>query len=439
MKNTGTSRAGAESYSASEAAALLGVSIPTLKRMVAEGRLESFRTPGGHVRILAESVAAVRECRGERLRPVRDASPVLQNRRERLEELTLEAQEMRAKRELVRLQREEQEEAERQQAEEDAGEQEAAERQAELELEQERLEHERAQEWQRTEAERTLATFRCRWLAEANQALALPECRWLSAAQKKEIVDAVEGEIEKRQPSDASRMAMILAHTIAALLERYHAEQQAQKQCQRVIDTVLGRLSFFATDQDKARAKIAAREAIGRLDAGAGESDLQTSVEEAVRPIQQAIERRLLKERVLHWAIQQLPWGKKTELDEVRVRRECAEILAELSEDASEAEAKEAFEATVQEACQDIEERHARQQRQARKIQLIEEGTAEVSTYLLEMKCAGEITDDEYWESDFTEHLKTAVRRQLQAELSGDESNKQVCQLVREIIDNEIE
>ena len=54
-------------------------------------------------------------------------------------------------------------------------------------------------------------------------------------------------------------------------------------------------------------------------------------------------------------AIQQLPWAK-TELDGLRVRRECAEILAELPEDFTELEAKEAIGPTVQEACQDIEQ-----------------------------------------------------------------------------------
>ncbi len=161
---------------------------------------------------------------------MRDASPVLQNRRERLEELTLEAQEIRARRELVKLEREEQDEAEQQQAEEEEREQEAAERQAELELEREQLEHERTQERARKEVQRSTADFRSRWLEEANQVLVTPECRWLSAAQRKEIIDAVAVEVEKRQPSDAPRMALILGHTIAALLERFQAEEKAQKQ-----------------------------------------------------------------------------------------------------------------------------------------------------------------------------------------------------------------
>jgi len=437
MKNTGKIRSEAESYSASEAAALLGVSTPTLKRMVAEGRLESFRTPGGHLRILAESIGGVREQRAERTRPVRDASPVLQNRRERLEELTLEAQEVRARRELAKLQREDEEEAEQQEEEEEAREQEAAERQAELEREQEQLEREQAQERARKEAERALATFRCRWLQEAHHALADPQCYWLSAAQKKEIIDAVETEIGKRQPSDALRMATILAHTIAALMERFQAERQAQKCRQQIIERALWSASVFATDQEKARATVAVREAVGRLDADASEDELLTLAKEAVRPIQQAIERRRSKERVLNWAIQQLPW-RKTELDAVRVRRECGEILAELPEDFSEAEAKEAIAATVQEACQDIEERHASQQRQDRRKQLIEQGMAEISSYLYELEREGEITSDERLDSDFSQHIRTAVRRALESELTGDESNKEVRELVQQIIDRDM-
>jgi hypothetical protein len=284
-----------------------------------------------------------------------------------LEELTLDAQEMRARRELARLQREEKEEVEHQQAEEEAREQEAEERQAELELEREQLEHASEQERTRKETAQAIAAFRCHWLEEANQALADPLCGWLSATEKKEIIDAVEGEIEKRKPRDSPRMVTILARTIAALIECYHGERQAQKQRQRVIEDALSRLSFLATELEKDRATIAAREAIRQLNTDVGETELRMAAEEAVRPIQRAVEKRLMKERLLRWAIQQLPWAK-TELDALRVRRECAEILAELPEDFSELEAKEAMGPTVEEACQDIEQDKARQQRQARRL-----------------------------------------------------------------------
>jgi hypothetical protein len=93
--------------------------------MVKEGALEGFRTPGGHVRVTAESIEAVKDQRHATSRPVREASPVLQNRRDRLEELTLETQELRAKTELGKLRREEQEEAEQREAEAQEREEEA--------------------------------------------------------------------------------------------------------------------------------------------------------------------------------------------------------------------------------------------------------------------------------------------------------------------------
>jgi excisionase family DNA binding protein len=138
-----------DSYSVSEAAILLGVSIPTLKKMVTDGTLDGFRTSGGHHRITADSIEAMKSQRETRARPVREASPVLQSRRERLEELNIEAQEVRARRQLAKLQREEQEEAERREAEAQAREDEAAQREAEIDLEQRRLGREEAQERKR--------------------------------------------------------------------------------------------------------------------------------------------------------------------------------------------------------------------------------------------------------------------------------------------------
>jgi excisionase family DNA binding protein len=146
VKNIGKNRSDVESYSVSEAAAVLGVSVPTLKRMVGEGRLEAYRTPGSHLRILTESIESMREGQKTRPRSVRDASPVLQNRREHLEELTLEAQEHRARRELDKLRAEEQEEADRRRAEAEAREQEAAQRQEQVELERQRLQRQKAEE-----------------------------------------------------------------------------------------------------------------------------------------------------------------------------------------------------------------------------------------------------------------------------------------------------
>lgn len=441
-------RSGAESLSVSEAAAALGISTPTLKRMVAEDRLDSFRTPGGHLRITMESIKDMREQRHARPRPMREASPVLQNRRERLEELTLEAQEHRARRELEKLRREEQEEAETLEAEAQAREDEAAERQAELEVERERLElekaqeearqeHERAQERQKLQAAREATAFRCRWAEKASEAVTAYQYRWLSATQRKEMLDGLEAEIAKRQPADDPRMGAIIVRTLEALVEPLRAARDTQERRQRLTEDALRSLHFMATEPDKVQAAVAIREALRRFDDSTGVYEMRVAAQEAVRPISQAIARRMLDARLINWAISELPWGR-TDRDKARITRECTEILTELPIDLSEVEGKEALEPTVNEARHEIEERRAEEQRKAQKASLIQQGVAEILSYLLELKRADEISADDYRTALSDTQLSEAVRSGLEAEVSGKETAQEVQDITHELIDQEL-
>ena len=102
-----------ESYTVREASRVLGLSVPTVIRMCEEGKLQHFLSPGGHRRIPHEGIAAVRTNGRSRSSTASPPYSVLQNRRERLEELGLDAQEIRAHRELDRLRAEQDDEAER--------------------------------------------------------------------------------------------------------------------------------------------------------------------------------------------------------------------------------------------------------------------------------------------------------------------------------------
>jgi len=421
-----------ESYSVAEAARILGVSIPTLKRMSADGQLEGFRTPGGHLRIVAESIQALREQRP----PSRQPSSVLTNRRERVEELALEAQELRAKREITKLQAEEEAEARRRQDEAETQELQA-EREAEAaRLRRERLKLQEARERERQEAERQLAAFRRRWLDKVTRRLSAFELRWLSAAQHKEIFAAAETEINARQPHDEPHMMEIVTRTIAALVEPFAARRQAQERRNRVVKDTLHHLPIFTTEGERARAAAAIRESLTHLPEDAEEFEIRAAAEEAVKPIRRTIEKRLLDERLITAAIRELPLGS-TDRDEARLRWACAGILAELPEDVSEVEAQEALEPTVREACEEIEERQAEKRREALKASLIRYGVAEVSNCLWRLKEDEEISSEEYWDSDLRADLARAVKDELEAELIGEETTKEVSELVREIIDEE--
>ena len=112
--------------------------------MCEEGALQHFVSPGGHRRIPSEAIAAVRTNGRSRSSTASLPSSVLQNRRERLEELGLDAQEIRAHRELDRLRAEQDDEAEWNAAQTRGRE---TERQCQLEqAKAERLRHERLKE-----------------------------------------------------------------------------------------------------------------------------------------------------------------------------------------------------------------------------------------------------------------------------------------------------
>jgi predicted ribosome quality control (RQC) complex YloA/Tae2 family protein len=109
-----------------------------------------------------------------------------------------------------------------------------------------------------------------------------------------------------------------------------------------------------------------------------------------------------------------------------------------LPQDVTEPEAKEALGPTVNEACQEIEQRKAEEQRKTRKASLVQEGVNEVSSYLLELRRADEISADDYRIALFDTALSEAVRRNLDADLTGDETIREVREVVHSLIDGEL-
>lgn len=443
MKNIVKNRSESDSYTASEAATMLGVSIPTLKRMVTEGRLKGFRTPGGHVRVAAESIEAVREPRS-----LRSASPVLQNRREQIEETVLEAQALRARRDLAKLEQEQKDESDRREAAAEARRQEAAQRQAELRLERQRLDlqerqemarekQRQAEEARRREAERALADFRRRWQEQATKTLSTYPYGWLSQSQRKEVFDGLDTEIKKRQPSEDPIMAVIIARALAALVEPLEAERNAQERRQQVMAEALRRLPYQATEAEQVRAADAIQQALERFDISTDLRALRIAAEEAVRPVCQTVRRRAIDESVLSWTTCQLPSGY-TDLDKVQLQRKCSEILADLPLDVSEAEAKNALGGPLSEARSKVNCRLAESNRQVRKRQHLQQATSELSNYRWELYRENKMNQEKLLDFELKAQLEKAVTNNLESNLSGDETPEELRRKVRAIVDGEL-
>jgi hypothetical protein len=174
--------------------------------MAAEGDLESFRTPGGHLRIVAASLGGLTKKGnggyGE--------TSVLHNKHEEVEHIRVEAQLLREKRELERLKAEQDREA---RAAKEANELER--RRIELEQERVRVQNEsvklqQAQERAARRAEKALANFRSRWLEKG-----LAWCpSFLSSEERQHIANALRVEIESRQPYEEPIMGGVLQDVI---------------------------------------------------------------------------------------------------------------------------------------------------------------------------------------------------------------------------------
>jgi len=133
-----------QSYSATEAADALGVSPPTAKKMVRDRKLRGWRTPGGHLRVSAESVRQFLEGGDTKETQHRgEPSGVLQNRRERVEEINLGNQELRATRDANKLRKEIADDAERDRQEDERIAQQQRQEDEKKWREQERQDHDR--------------------------------------------------------------------------------------------------------------------------------------------------------------------------------------------------------------------------------------------------------------------------------------------------------
>lgn len=94
-----------EFVNASGAAEMLGLDKRTILRMARSGRLRSFRTPGGQHRFRREDVERLRAGDSRAPDPV-SSSATVQNKRDEVESLNLDVQARRARRELARIEAE---------------------------------------------------------------------------------------------------------------------------------------------------------------------------------------------------------------------------------------------------------------------------------------------------------------------------------------------
>jgi excisionase family DNA binding protein len=194
----------AVSLSIGQAGALLGVSPPTVRRMVAEGELEYFRTPGGHVRIVTQSLRRLGD---------RSANPdpfSVHAKQEELERLRLDAQMLKEKREIEKLKADQEAEDSASREEDDLRRQEILAERERLKVQLESVRVQKAKDKAVQKAEKELAAFRSRWLAWGISLLA----GIASLEEERKVNEALVKEISCHQPFEEPAMPHIVTNTV---------------------------------------------------------------------------------------------------------------------------------------------------------------------------------------------------------------------------------
>jgi excisionase family DNA binding protein len=281
-----------ESLSVAEASDKLGVSIPTVKAMYRRGELDGFLTPGRHLRISSESLESFRAHGRSRTTAVSAPSTTLQARRERIEFLNLEGEELRARRELDRLR------AEGAAEEEERASQEHAE---DLEREQ-RLENARAERLRQERLQQDAATERRRAALREQVQLALSVTVpvELSAEKQRELSDQLEAELRRANVEDPELAIPI----IKAVCERFRVsllrEKRDQGRRERIVESARSEIATTcgSTENDEAEAVAAARTALSSLSSDIPETEMRCAVKAAIAPVRSKVEQRESEKRL---------------------------------------------------------------------------------------------------------------------------------------------
>lgn len=380
----------------SEAQRLTGLSTRTIKRMIAEGRLRSAKTRGGHVRVLRADVDKL-------LRPDSPATDAatdpLKNKRERVSELVLDAQTLRARRELKRLRAEDSQEELARREEAHAAllaEQRTLE---EMRLNRERLAQDRDRVRKREDHERWERTL-------VNRAIKVfPD--WFSLEQEKAVIAAVKQTLANYDVGDDSeeigeavnRTINRVAGPWQAEREREESERRAAQRRESLIERAAWPLPFQATDAEKLSAKRAARDALADLPLSASQSEEQTAVKNAIDKTKQAVEGRLREERAQADAARAQESAKWQEIGRQAVEK---------------------------------------QRRESATKNLILYGELRLASYIRELYDEGDIDRRALSDTAWQDQLKAELREQIEKEFSGTESTEAAedlaCRIVNEAL-----
>jgi len=265
-----------EMLTAAQAAEMLGVDKRTVLRLARDGKLRSYRTPGGQHRFRREDVEALASGDG---RPSRPSASTIQNKREEIESLNLEVQVRRAKRELARVEAEDAEAEAQARAQEQRRKEREQRARAELEAEAAR----QAREEKQREAKEYWIEFALSLLpADAPPAMKTATVKFMREAYAQLGGGYWDGSADDPDIMDIANEAVTKA---MAPFERQKAIDKIIEKAPAVLPWQCRSLSGLSLTEWERRAKLEARNAIRGLPDGYSIEEVRYAAEEAARRV----------------------------------------------------------------------------------------------------------------------------------------------------------
>ena len=297
-----------EMVPASQAAEILGVDKRTVLRFARSGKLRAYRTPGGQHRFRREDVERLAAGDGTNS-DVRSSVSTVQNKRDEVETLNLSVQARRAKRELARIESEDEAEelqrAEARRAEALANKRALAEIRAKRAREREEHEATRAKENRECEAarareaaERERRTWETKIISEALATIP----RDVSPDAKAAASEALREALASLAPSDPRQLVAI---AVSSAIARALAPWQRRKDTQAAIEEAerqlpLGARSYTSPTDWQIRYRAAADGAIHALPADAPISQVRSAAHGEASKLAAEFERGEIEKRHCH-------------------------------------------------------------------------------------------------------------------------------------------
>jgi excisionase family DNA binding protein len=294
-----------EMVPASQAAEILGVDKRTVLRFARSGKLRAYRTPGGQHRFRREDVERLAAGDGSNC-DVRLSVSTVQNKRDEVETLNLDVQARRAKRELARIESEDEAEelqrAEARRAEALANKRALAEIRAKREREREQRDAARARETEDREATRAREAaerLQRTWEAEIISEVLATLPRDVSPDAKAATSEALREALASLRPSDPRQLVAI---AVSAAIARALAPWQRRKETQAAIEEAerelpLGARSYISPTEWQIRYRAAADGAVRALPADVPISQVRAAAHGEARKLAAEFDRGEIEER----------------------------------------------------------------------------------------------------------------------------------------------